>query len=717
MTNAALSAGACAVQVAVIAASALLILRYAGRKYPDAGSQAALSASIAVLAVTLLTPISLPNWLPAVLTIDAAPTVGVNPISSRETDAKRESAHHPSAEFALHPTQLLASLDQTSAGTAQPHVMSAEAALKGLLVIAGLLTTWGLTGYARALSYVKRLRHSCETIDDPTANDRLRQLTRALGLARIRITLCQSRLVTTATVIGWWNVRVILPRDWPTWTQRELTAALAHELAHVARRDYPRRMLSGLVRAVHYYNPLVHWLIRHAVRCQEINADRLAVTALGDRDNYLRALSQLALRADNSARLRVGSIVLPALSTDLIRRIKVLQTTNGRSRAASPQGVCYLLSATIVVVAIASTALRATADQNEVSAKSPEYVPSDATASQSSDEVFGRNPLDISLVGDNDSGVFAVRIGELADRREVRPLIAAANTLLPQFLCGEFGWRANAKIRLESIEEIAGDLRMSLGPYENPNEPEHTRVINFAATVMVVRLRDEVDWRKWVAENLTGVEEKSAAGVTYVEYNNDAISPFPLFIAARDSHTLVLTFSKDRLMTLIDVTADHKADAALERAWRAADGGVMTFVATDKHIEPIAPRADAEWEVAGCDIAGMSRGMSLGVDVDDTNGAISIRWQCGCDDATAASAVEQAVEQLCQFALDELSNNDDSVPVGILKCTRQLLTSRSIRTTNNDDGTCLVEVTCTADPPLQQLMIALGQGRDESQTK
>ena len=74
---------------------------------------------------------------------------------------------------------------------------------------------------------------------------------------------------------------------------------LAHEVAHVARGDFAAALVGQLGVALHFYNPLVHWLARRLRLEQEMAADVWGARALGSRQLYLTTLAQMALRASD----------------------------------------------------------------------------------------------------------------------------------------------------------------------------------------------------------------------------------------------------------------------------------------------------------------------------------------------------------------------------------------------------------------------------------
>ena len=113
------------------------------------------------------------------------------------------------------------------------------------------------------------------------------------------VRVATSSAIESAAVIGWLRPLVVLPKDWETWPLEQLRAVLAHELAHIVRRDYLWHTIGTIARAVHFYHPLAHWLLGRLTVSQEVAADQLAAQTLGSRSKYLKALSHLAIQQDD----------------------------------------------------------------------------------------------------------------------------------------------------------------------------------------------------------------------------------------------------------------------------------------------------------------------------------------------------------------------------------------------------------------------------------
>ena len=132
-----------------------------------------------------------------------------------------------------------------------------------------------------------------------------------------------SDLATPATA-GWRRPMVLLPDDWRSWSESDLRAVLAHELAHIQRSDYIVGVMARLAVALHFYHPLVRWMAGRLQAQQELAADAVGARFAGGRGPYLAVLSRMALRQDTEISWWPARAFSPARGT-LIRRIRMLR--------------------------------------------------------------------------------------------------------------------------------------------------------------------------------------------------------------------------------------------------------------------------------------------------------------------------------------------------------------------------------------------------------
>src|SRR5262249_48943390 len=149
------------------------------------------------------------------------------------------------------------------------------------------------------------------------------ELSRRLRIRR-QVQLLESDCPDLPATAGWLRPVILLPADWPEWADHDRRAVLAHELAHVRRRDLPATLLALVGRALHFYHPLARGLIGRLRLRQEMAADALAAGVVGGRGQYVRALARLALRAEGRPAAGPAKLLLSAHGGYLVRRIEML---------------------------------------------------------------------------------------------------------------------------------------------------------------------------------------------------------------------------------------------------------------------------------------------------------------------------------------------------------------------------------------------------------
>jgi TonB family protein len=76
--------------------------------------------------------------------------------------------------------------------------------------------------------------------------------------------------------------------------QEDIPAALAHECAHIVRRDYAKNLFYEFVTAVVEYHPACWVMRRRIAETRELVCDEMAAAAVGDRPEYAASLLRLA---------------------------------------------------------------------------------------------------------------------------------------------------------------------------------------------------------------------------------------------------------------------------------------------------------------------------------------------------------------------------------------------------------------------------------------
>jgi beta-lactamase regulating signal transducer with metallopeptidase domain len=173
----------------------------------------------------------------------------------------------------------------------------------------------------------RRIIQRCTPIVDEEISSLVAELSARLKLNR-KIVLLETDCLSTAATVGSWRPRILLPIHWREWSDAELDAVLAHELAHIIHGDFAAVIISQLSLAIHFYHPLVHWLAGRLRLEQELAADTVAAQAIGGEKNYAKILAKLALEQQDRFVGWPARAFLPTRQT-FLRRLEMLRDGNG----------------------------------------------------------------------------------------------------------------------------------------------------------------------------------------------------------------------------------------------------------------------------------------------------------------------------------------------------------------------------------------------------
>ena len=104
----------------------------------------------------------------------------------------------------------------------------------------------------------------------------------------------ESAAVAAPLTAGILRPAIILPVEWTGWDAPTLAAVLAHENAHVARRDALVARLAQLNRAIFWFHPVAWWLERALAVTAEHACDEIAARATGEPRRYAQVLLEMA---------------------------------------------------------------------------------------------------------------------------------------------------------------------------------------------------------------------------------------------------------------------------------------------------------------------------------------------------------------------------------------------------------------------------------------
>jgi beta-lactamase regulating signal transducer with metallopeptidase domain len=214
-----------------------------------------------------------------------------------------------------------------------------------------------LTRMLRAVAGAGRLRQNGTP---PPANHPLNrllsELQSRLGSTPKAVILLVDTLKGPA-VVGALRPVILWPVAWatglPEWQVR---AMLAHELAHIVRRDYLVNLLQMVVEALLFFNPAVWWMSRQLRIEREACCDALAVRLLGESGacDIARALADVSVGTPTGV-LAFGS----DQHGSLLGRVRRLLDPGHRPNLRLPWPTLLGL---LALIAISLAAIKATGD-------------------------------------------------------------------------------------------------------------------------------------------------------------------------------------------------------------------------------------------------------------------------------------------------------------------------------------------------------------------
>ena len=165
--------------------------------------------------------------------------------------------------------------------------------------------------------------------------------------------LLTSDVCVAPVTVGWLLPVIMLPQGWREWTRGRLDAVLAHERAHVRRRDPLVQWLALLNRAVFWFHPLAWWLERKLADLAEEACDDAVLRHGHDPVEYAECLLDME-RSVKQAGARVPVLGMTMPGTGLSRRIRLI-FDGPRSPRMSKTRIACIAAACTMTAAVSGT--------------------------------------------------------------------------------------------------------------------------------------------------------------------------------------------------------------------------------------------------------------------------------------------------------------------------------------------------------------------------
>jgi beta-lactamase regulating signal transducer with metallopeptidase domain len=172
-------------------------------------------------------------------------------------------------------------------------VVSAAPSRSSSVLIAGVLTMWVVGACAMFALLLRRQRSFARSLGT--------LLLDANGIAR-------TRAIVAPMLVGAWHPRIVLPLNFEShYSEEERELVLAHERAHLFRRDTAANAIASAWLCLFWFNPAIYWAIGWLRIDQELACDAQVLAQRWDaRRCYANALLKTQLATESGWRIPVG---------------------------------------------------------------------------------------------------------------------------------------------------------------------------------------------------------------------------------------------------------------------------------------------------------------------------------------------------------------------------------------------------------------------------
>jgi beta-lactamase regulating signal transducer with metallopeptidase domain len=184
------------------------------------------------------------------------------------------------------------------------------------------------------------------TANDPHLRSTLRSLSALAGVAMPTIRLMPAG--TTPAVVGIRQSQILLPEDWQSrFDQRSLRHVLLHELLHVKQHDLLWNWAAIAVQALHWFNPLVWFVVSRFQSDRELRCDAGALDLLSPTERLDYGHTLLRIQETFSAPPAMAGLA-PCVRNHPTLRQRILMITTPTTRQPIIQALLVLTLSVLV---------------------------------------------------------------------------------------------------------------------------------------------------------------------------------------------------------------------------------------------------------------------------------------------------------------------------------------------------------------------------------
>ncbi|MBN9616763.1 MAG: hypothetical protein BGO25_10665 [Acidobacteriales bacterium 59-55] len=207
--------------------------------------------------------------------------------------------------------------------------------------------------------------------------------------------IASTAMVAGPLTLGFRRRMLLVPPDFmETAEASDAEAALAHELAHMRRRDFAKNVLYELVSLSVGYHPMTRWLKAQVRQSRELVCDAMAAEFVTTREHYARSLLRLASLMSNQAQAinvhAIGIFDANILEKRVMSLMMKRRETGGLLRAG------FAAACVLVGLATCGSALALRLEVKELppATAAAANAPAHVTAAQmAGNRIGGENPV------------------------------------------------------------------------------------------------------------------------------------------------------------------------------------------------------------------------------------------------------------------------------------------------------------------------------------